>query len=285
MIDTNELIQFSQTHPWRPSYPASLVQRFLTELISSQDFIFDLHDQKGRMACAVLLNKVNNPGNDACLEVLGIRPDCNAIDVLTKFITLAKNQAPANRSGVQIALHESFSLGEATLNHLGLQHYYDTVEMKHTDLDNIQTERQSHISNATMGDCADVYRVLCESFAQNPETSIPDEKTWSLGFLRSPRSRYYVWRNKQQILGFANLVEDDMGQEAEVRTIGVQPQHRGKSLGRHLLNHCLQESTKLGFSTCHLTVAVKNEKALGLYLQSGFKQIEKYKCFRIPHRP
>jgi len=58
--DKAAILTFSQQHPWKPSYPTSLVNRFLTELISSNELIFDLHDAQGRVACGVLIDKREN---------------------------------------------------------------------------------------------------------------------------------------------------------------------------------------------------------------------------------
>lgn len=51
--DIDEWVRFSQEHSWNPQFSGSLVRRFLTELISSQDLIFEINDQKGRVAVGV----------------------------------------------------------------------------------------------------------------------------------------------------------------------------------------------------------------------------------------
>jgi ribosomal protein S18 acetylase RimI-like enzyme len=282
-INIEELVQFSQQHRWKPHYPTSLVRRFLTELISSQSLILDLHDQDGRISAAVLLDKVNNPERDACLEILGMRPGENNAIIIAQFIEFAKKQTPPKFSGFQIGLHDSFMLADF-VKQQGLQHNYDTYEMLLSNLSDIQSVSQKEIVDASYEDGPEIYEVLCDSFKQNPDTSIPVENDWIAGFLRSPKSHFYIWRDGGKILGFANLVEEENGQETEVRTIGVLPECRGKSLGRHLLQHCLSQSFQLGYNKCRLTVAVKNEAALGLYLKAGFMTVDKYSCYRMELR-
>jgi ribosomal protein S18 acetylase RimI-like enzyme len=277
----DELIKFSEENPWKPHYPSSLVRRFLTELTSSQNLIFELHDQKSRISTAVLLDKVSNPANDACLEILGMRSDVDPIFCLAKFFTLARENMPLIRSGFQVGLPDKFPLPDELQSQHGLRHYYDTFEMVRLDLDDVINDHREEIIHATTGDRDQVYEVLCESFSQSPDTSIPDAEIWKNGFLKSPKSHFYLWIEKKQILGFAALIVGEDNQKTEIRNIGVLSNARGKGIGQHLLNYCLKKSSELGCKSCHLTVAVTNQKALGLYLRAGFKVTEKFQCYRV----
>jgi ribosomal protein S18 acetylase RimI-like enzyme len=280
-IDVEELVNFSEKNPWKPQYPKPLVRRFLTELISNQNLVFDFNDQKGRVSAAVLLDKVNNPANDACLEVLGLRSDTEPSEILSRFFALAKEKVPRNRSGFQVGLPEDTSVSSELLKQHGLNHYYDTFEMLQSNLQFAPRSDSDEIVNATNDDVDEVYKVLCESFAKNPDTSIPEIDTWKAGFLKSPKSHFFLWREADKILGFATLVEGEGGHETEIRTIGVLAEHRGKGIGQNLLNYCLNKSLDFGLKHCHLTVAVTNKKALDLYLRAGFKITEKFMCYRV----
>jgi predicted GNAT family N-acyltransferase len=248
-IDVEELVNFSEKNPWKPQYPKPLVRRFLTELISDQNLVFDFHDQKGRVSAAVLLDKVNNPANDACLEVLGLRSDTEPSEVLSRFFVLAKEKAPRNRSGFQVSLLEATSVSGELLKQHGLNHYYDTFEMLQSNLRFAPRTDADEIVNATNDDVDEVYKVLCESFTKNPDTSIPEIDTWKAGFLKSPKSHFFLWREANKILGFATLVEDEGGHETEIRTIGVLAEHRGKGIDLNLLNYCLNKSLDLSTVT------------------------------------
>lgn len=276
-----EIVEFSQRNPWRPKFSESQVKRFLTELISSDELIFDLNDANGRVATAVLIDRVNNPSNDACLEILGMRKDADFKEVIGLFIETAKLKTPKNRSGFQMGYSEAFPFSEEVLIQNHLVHYYDTYEMTSETSKQLVSTNQSEIIDAHLGDCDEVYKVLCESFSQNPDTSIPDEEAWRNGFLKSKKSHFFLWKTNGRILGFATLVEGDDKTETEIRTIGVLPTARGKGIGRALLQHCLVKTKSLGFERSHLTVAVKNIRALDLYVQAGFKIIEKYQCYRM----
>lgn len=280
-IDLEGLVEFSEKNPWKPQYPKSLVRRFLTELISNQNLVFDLHDQKGRVSAAVLLDKINNPANDACLEILGLRSDAEPAALLSQFFTLAKAWTPKSRSGFQVGLPDDPSISGELLQQHGLVHYYDTFEMQHSNLQLAPRSDCAEIVNAMSDDADEIYKVLCKSFAKNPDTSIPERDPWKARFLKSPKTHFYLWREANKILGFATLIEDDDGGETEIHTIGVLPEYRGKGIGQQLLHYCLNRSFDLGFKQCQLTVAVTNKKALDLYLRAGFRMTEKFICYRV----
>lgn len=278
-INVEELIEFSVKYPCKPQYPKSLVRRFLIDLITNQSLVFDFHDQAGRVAIAVLLDKVNNPANNACLEILGLRTDANPEVVLSQFLTLAKERVPMNRSGFQLGLPEDTTISFDLLKKHELTHYYDTFEMQHSRPDVIVNSKHTKIVEATIDDVDEVYEVLCKSFAKNPDVSISEVTTWKSEFLKSENSHFYLWRDADKILGFANLIEDAAGCRAEIRTIGVLSEYRGKGIGQHLLNYCLNRTSDLGFKSCHLSVSVTNKNALDLYLRAGFETTKKFMCY------
>ncbi len=99
-----------------------------------------------------------------------------------------------------------------------LTHYYDTYEMRHSNSQAVPQSSHREIVDAIGDDADEVNTVLCDSFAKNLDTSIPERDTWHVSFLRSLKSHFYLWRVANTILGFASLVEDDGGCEAEIRT-------------------------------------------------------------------
>ncbi len=71
-----------------------------------------------------------------------------------------------------------------------------------------------------------------------------------------------------QMIGFAGmwLLYD----EAHITTIGVEPAHRGRSLGELLLGTLLDEALRRGAGWLTLEVRVSNEPAQRLYRKYGF---------------
>ena len=210
-VDTDNeksaILEFSQQYPWKPSYPVPLVKRFLTKLVSSNNLIFDIHDKNGRLASAVLLDKVNNPTNDACLEILGICPEADLGTVIRQLISLCKDQAPNSRTGFQITIADTSILTDNFFGAMGLKYYYSNYEMDNPAVTTIPIARSHYIQSAQKSDADSVYKVLCESFSKSPDVSIPEPTAWYPAFLKSQRSRYYLWREQDQIIGFTNVFE------------------------------------------------------------------------------
>lgn len=275
--EVDRLVSFAEENVWGYKYSTSDLKRFVTELISNDDFVFQLPDEQGIVAAAVLLDQVQNPANDANLEFLGKRKDADPADTLLRIVAWAKGRLPAGRAGIQIGIEDSPEL-EEVLKGAGFENYYDTYDMLCTEFS--KGARGAEVSEAKASESLEVYRVLCEAFAQNPETSIPNVEIWNRSFMKSPTSKYFVWRENETIKGFAHFLEREA--DAEVRTIGVLPHHRGSGIGKKLLLHCLDRAAAQKYSACHLTVAVSNESALNLYRQAGFKVLSKYKCLRWP---
>lgn len=277
-----DIITFAVENPWPPGYPPLVVRRFLTDYISSEKMIFDIHDHNGRLAVAVLLDKVANLANDACLEILGSRASVDPARVFFHFVDTAKHHVPDGRAGFQVGLSDRVVLDESEVTAAGLVHYYDTFRMVRPSLEAVGGESPIEIVDAVREDGDVVYEVLCRAFSRNPETSIPEEKTWKSNFLSAPESRVYLWKRDGTVLGFAFVVHDPNLKELDVSTIGVLPKARKLGIGHQLLMHSLREGEKNGHASAHLTVAVANAGALGLYERCGFSTVEKFRCYRVP---
>lgn len=279
-FSVEELVDFSENNPWHPQFPNTLIRRFVNELISSRQKIFDLHDRYGRLAAAVLLDRVQNPGNDACLEVLGMRSDADSAEVFSRVIEWARQQTPAERSGFQLGVPADSSLDEEFFRRHQLVPYFQTFEMYCTDFSHIRQDNNREIRLATSNDADSIYNILREAFVNNPDTSIPEMNSWKTGFLRSSLSRFYVWDEFGEILGFVNIIlSDETASDVEVRTLGVLPKSQGRGIGKRLLNFCLYQAKLLNTTACHLTVAVANQRALDIYLKAGFFSKDRYICY------
>ena len=107
--------------------------------------------------------------------------------------------------------------------------------------------------------CAELERML-----------FPGDDPWSERAFREELLagfHYVAARLDETLVGYAGLAL--MGTDAEVHTIGVDPAHRGRGIGRALLR-ALLEAADAAHATVFLEVRTDNEAAHALYVSEGF---------------
>ncbi|MCG5431770.1 ribosomal protein S18-alanine N-acetyltransferase [Mycobacterium sp. MYCO198283] len=90
--------------------------------------------------------------------------------------------------------------------------------------------------------------------------------------LRASHNRYFAAREGDKLVGYAGIARLGASPpyEYEVHTIGVDPAHRGRGIGRALLDALLGVA---GDATVFLEVRTDNEVAQSLYRSAGFEVI------------
>jgi ribosomal-protein-alanine acetyltransferase len=95
--------------------------------------------------------------------------------------------------------------------------------------------------------------------------------------LSHPASYYLVARpdGEDAIVGYAGLRADNRGGDGDIQTVAVAPEHRGKGLGRLLVEALLGEARQRLASSVFLEVRADNDAARGLYASLGFQEIDR----------
>ena len=107
------------------------------------------------------------------------------------------------------------------------------------------------------------------------EVLFPGEEPWSaaafLEELRAGHNTYLAARTGGELVGYGGIavVGGSPGAEAEIHTIGVDPAHQGRGIGRALLRGLLAAADAL-HATVFLEVRTDNEPARVLYESEGF---------------
>jgi ribosomal protein S18 acetylase RimI-like enzyme len=85
----------------------------------------------------------------------------------------------------------------------------------------------------------------------------------------------YVAIEDNHVVGWADLTPAGVAEHAHRATLGmgVIASHRGKGLGRKLLNACLAHAPRSGISKVELTVFTNNTAAVELYRSAGFADV------------
>ncbi|MDU0968805.1 MAG: ribosomal protein S18-alanine N-acetyltransferase [Actinomycetaceae bacterium] len=84
-----------------------------------------------------------------------------------------------------------------------------------------------------------------------------------------------------QIVGVVCLTI--LGDQADLASLAVAPDHRRAGVGRHLLDHALDAARAAGVREVFLEVRASNDAARALYTQRGFTVIDvRRRYYRLP---
>ncbi|MBS0289764.1 MAG: GNAT family N-acetyltransferase [Proteobacteria bacterium] len=273
----DKLLEFVVSHPWKPTWSLEQINEFIHFFTSSHDLIFDLHVQSERIAVAILIDKIKNKGNNACLEILGLNQNYEVSQIYNYLVQSAKQNLPQTRAGIEITVEESLDEIRSLLLKDGFASYYDIYEME-CKLNNAVWVQSTGMSTLLNQDLLECYQVMIEAFKDNPEMAIPNFDDWKSA-KESNNTLTWVYKESNKIIGFLNLDINVEHKEGEIRTIGVLPNYRKHGIGNKLLSYGLSYLKINGLINCHLTVATQNEGALRLYYNLGFKVINHFKVY------
>jgi ribosomal-protein-alanine acetyltransferase len=113
------------------------------------------------------------------------------------------------------------------------------------------------------------------------ETELFGNDAWSpelmVAELSHPSSYYIVAQpdGVDQVVGYAGLRLHGRGEDADVQTIAVAGDHRGKGLGRLLLSALMDHARASEVPAIFLEVRADNDTAIGLYTSVGFDPIDR----------
>lgn len=75
----------------------------------------------------------------------------------------------------------------------------------------------------------------------------------------------------QKLLGYGLVLFHYRGRIARIYSLAIDPEWRGRGLGRTLLESCIEQARQRGCSEIRLEVSTGNLPALRLYAQTGFE--------------
>ena len=87
--------------------------------------------------------------------------------------------------------------------------------------------------------------------------------------------------NEQSIIGYAGVFAPGAA-EADVLTVGVVPNHRGKGVARQLMELLTNWAHNQGSTAMMLEVKVDNAEAIGLYESLGYSKLNTRKDYFGP---
>ena len=94
--------------------------------------------------------------------------------------------------------------------------------------------------------------------------------------LADPNSHLYVIREEGRIVACASLCifHQPFSTDATIESVVVSSKMRGKGLGRKLMEHLIEEASRMKVDCIHLTSNPKRVAANALYQKMGFERKE-----------
>jgi ribosomal-protein-alanine N-acetyltransferase len=129
------------------------------------------------------------------------------------------------------------------------------------------------LRDATVEDLDAIMAIENRSFptdAWSPETMAAE--------LASPHGRYLVDEHDGAVIGYGGVRALRGSADADIQTIALLAEHRGRGRGRTLLRALLAAAAERGAREVFLEVRADNPSAEGLYRAEGFEEIA-----RRPH--
>ena len=117
------------------------------------------------------------------------------------------------------------------------------------------------------------------------EQKLFPEDAWSTVSMASELSAshtYYLGVFDPDLIGYAGLSTSPGAFSSDIQTIGIAPEHRGKGLGRELMQMLIAKAKELGSEQLMLEVRADNQAAISLYQSLGFEQIDLRKRYYQP---
>ncbi len=109
-----------------------------------------------------------------------------------------------------------------------------------------------------------------------------EQRRTALQFLLGEQDFGAVWRieSEKQLAGYIAICKgysiEFGGFDAFVDELYLEPEYRGRGIGKTVLRQIGAEARALGINALHLEVARDNDKARRLYRSSGFEARDKY---------
>lgn len=100
--------------------------------------------------------------------------------------------------------------------------------------------------------------------------------------LAADHTRYFVVLEGDYVIGYAGLSKLPNSEQADIQTVAVAPNQRGRGLGRALMERLIGEAQKLGAEDLFLEVRADNPVAQNLYESLGFEHIDTRKRYYQP---
>ncbi|MEH6845978.1 GNAT family N-acetyltransferase [Bacillus thuringiensis] len=166
--------------------------------------------------------------------------------------------------------------GNEFVKHMKLPYLYSeySMEFKTNEIQKT-TESNIQLTLATSESLLDLIKISSTAFGD----SVDNTATWLQKMMTSPSHKVYSALINEKAIGTITVTEQE--QSTTLSGFAVHPSYQGKGYGKDILSYMVHTLITEGTSTIELDVETKNNHALKLYTQCGFKIKTKHDYYNL----
>ncbi|MED3053327.1 GNAT family N-acetyltransferase [Bacillus thuringiensis] len=166
--------------------------------------------------------------------------------------------------------------GNEFVKHMKLPYLYSeySMEFKTNEIQKT-TESNIQLTLATSESLLDLIEISSTAFGD----SVDNTATWLQKMMTSPSHKVYSALINEKAIGTITVTEQE--QSTTLSGFAVHPSYQGKGYGKDILSYMVNTLITEGTSTIELDVETKNNHALKLYTQCGFKIKTKHDYYNL----
>lgn len=166
--------------------------------------------------------------------------------------------------------------GNEFIKHMKLPYLYSEYSMEFK-INEIQktTDNNIQLTLAASESLLDLIEISSKAFGD----SVDNTATWLQKMMTSPSHKVYSALINEKAIGTITVTEQE--QSTTLSGFAVHPSYQGKGYGKDILSYMVHTLITEGTSTIELDVETKNNHALKLYTQCGFKIKTKHDYYNL----
>ncbi|AHA71483.1 MULTISPECIES: GNAT family N-acetyltransferase [Bacillus] len=166
--------------------------------------------------------------------------------------------------------------GNEFIKHMKLPYLYSEYSMEFK-INEIQktTDNNIQLTLASSESLLDLIEISSKAFGD----SVDNTATWLQKMMTSPSHKVYSALINEKAIGTITVTEQE--QSTTLSGFAVHPSYQGKGYGKDILSYMVHTLITEGTSTIELDVETKNNHALKLYTQCGFKIKTKHDYYNL----
>ena len=212
------------------------------------------------------------------LELIGfVHPNYRKQHIGTTLLQTAMKEIRIREADEALLIMNGDSAsGKEFAKHMKLPYLYSEYSMVFKAKEVQKTKENTiQLTFASSESLLDLIEISSKAFGDSAENTA----TWLQKMMNSPFHQVYSALIDEKVIGTITVSEQE--QSTTLSGFAVHPSYQGKGYGKDILSYMVHTLITEGTSTIELDVETKNNHALKLYTQCGFKIKTKHDYYNL----